>query len=86
MSATPTVAELTAKIARLEAAALRNLDAMDKAIQAQEAAREVANDAAVKEASTDFHAALCNHLRAADAAQAFRLRLAALTTAPVGAQ
>jgi CHASE3 domain sensor protein len=69
-----TTETIQAKIRLLEAAALRNLDAMDQAMEA----REAANEEAAKEASKDFHAALCNHLRAVDAARELRLRLAAV--------
>ena len=72
---TPT-AILTTTIARLEASARRNLETMEEAIKIQEAAP---NEAAREAASMIFHAAILDHVTAADAALEVRKLLATLS-------
>lgn len=69
---TETRETIEAKIRLLEGLAKRNLDAMDQAIIDTEAASD---EKGAKKASKDFHAALCNHLRAVEVARNLRLRL-----------
>lgn len=72
---TETRETIEAKIRLLGGLAMRNLEAMDQAIKNTEAASD---EESAKKASKDFHAALCNHLRAVDVARNLRLRLSTL--------
>lgn len=69
---TETRETIEAKIRLLQSLSLRNLDAMDQAIKNREAASD---EKGAKDASKDFHAALCNHLRAIEMGRVLRLRI-----------
>ena len=73
---TETRKTIEAKIARLEASALRNLEAVEGFTRAAVAAKEAADEVALKEARKDRELAWANHHHAAKAADALRLSLA----------
>lgn len=66
------------KIARLEASALRNLEAVEGFTRAAVAAKEAEDEVALKEARKDRELAWANHYHASKAADGLRLRLSTL--------